>query len=147
MIVWAGRTSEPKSAHGRAQARVPGPDMPSRDASREDRDEHHHGATETPPPDWFSTRPAAGATPVARPHARRAGVTEAEARAALAAVVAIGDMEAWIAEQPWEATQGGWTVLGGLHGLRFRVEPAGGGVRVIASAARGEPEVWIVPTG
>ncbi len=74
-------------------------------------------------------------------------MTEAEARAALAAVVAIGDMEAWIAEQPWEATQGGWTVLGGLHGLRFRVEPAGGGVRVIASAARGEPEVWIVPTG
>ncbi len=72
-------------------------------------------------------------------------MTEAEARAALAAVVAIGDLEVWIAEQPWEATQGGWTVLGELGGLRFRVEPAPGGVRVIAAAGKGEPEAWFVP--
>ena len=71
-------------------------------------------------------------------------MTKDEAHAALAAVVAIGDLEVWIAEQPWEATPGGWTVLGELHGLRFRVEPAAGGVRVIASSAKGKPEAWTV---
>ena len=72
-------------------------------------------------------------------------MTEDEARAALAGVVAIGDLEVWIAEQPWEAAPGGWTVLGELEGLRFRVEPAPGGVRVVASAGEGEPDAWFVP--
>ena len=77
-------------------------------------------------------------------------MTEDEADAALAAFVAVGDLERWIAEQrPWEASPGGWTVPGDLHGRRFRVmtgvEPAPGGVRGLASAGRGEPAVWIVP--
>ncbi len=72
-------------------------------------------------------------------------MTEAEARATLAALDAIGGMERWIAAQPWHAAPGGWVVPEPFHGLRFRVEPASGGVRVVASAGRGEPAVWPVP--
>ena len=74
-----------------------------------------------------------------------AGMTEAEARAALRAFVGIGDVEPWIAGQPWQATPGGWTVAGELQGWRFRVEPAPGDVRVVASAGGGEPAAWFVP--
>jgi hypothetical protein len=50
-------------------------------------------------------------------------VTEAEARAALAAFDSIGGLERWIAAQrPWKAVPGGWTVPGDLQGWRFRVE-------------------------
>ncbi len=38
-------------------------------------------------------------------------MTEAEARAALRAFVAVGDIEPWIAEQRWEAVPGGWRVV------------------------------------
>ncbi len=72
-------------------------------------------------------------------------MTEAEARAALRAFVAVGELERWIAAQFWEAAPGGWTVPGDLQGWRFRVEPAPGGVRVVASAGGGEPAVWFVP--
>jgi hypothetical protein len=73
-------------------------------------------------------------------------VTEAEARAALAAFDGLGGLERWIAEQrPWQATPGGWTVPGELQGLRFRVEVAPGGVRVVASAPGGDRAVWVVP--
>jgi hypothetical protein len=73
-------------------------------------------------------------------------VTEAEARTALAAFDGLGGLERWIAEQrPWKATPAGWTVPGELQGWRFRVEPAPGGVRVVASANGGEPAVWFVP--
>ncbi len=73
-------------------------------------------------------------------------MTEAEARAALAAFDGLGGLERWIAEQrPWQTTPGGWTVPGELQGWRFRVEPAPGGVRVVAAAAGGEPAVWSVP--
>jgi hypothetical protein len=74
-------------------------------------------------------------------------VTEAEARAALRAFVAVGDLERWIAGQPWEAAPngGGWRVRGQLQCWRFRVEPAPGGVRVVMSAAGGEPVAWFVP--
>jgi hypothetical protein len=73
-------------------------------------------------------------------------VTEAEARAALAAFDGVGGVEAWIAEQrPWQAAPTGWTVPGELQGWRFRVEPVRGGVRVVASAGRGEPAAWFVP--
>ncbi len=73
-------------------------------------------------------------------------MTEAEARAALAAFDGLGGLERWIAAQrPWEAMPGGWTVPGDLQGWRFRVEPAPGGVRVVASAGAGEPAVWFVP--
>ena len=65
-------------------------------------------------------------------------MTEAEARAALAAFDGLGGLERWIAERrPWEATPAGWTVPGELQGWRFRVEPAPGGVRVVASANGG----------
>ena len=65
---------------------------------------------------------------------------------ALAAFDGLGERERWIAEQrPSEATPAGWTVPGELQGWRFRVEPAPGGVRVVASANGGEPAVWFVP--
>ena len=57
-------------------------------------------------------------------------MTEAEARAALAAFDAVAKIERWIAQQSWEAVPGGWTVPGELHGLRFRVSPVPGGVRL-----------------
>ena len=72
-------------------------------------------------------------------------MTEDEARIALRAFVAVGDIERWIAEQRWEAVPGGWTVAGELQGWRFRLEVAPGGLRVVASAGRGEPAVWVVP--
>ena len=72
-------------------------------------------------------------------------MTEAEARAALRAFVAVGGLEAWIAAQRWEAIPGGWTVPGELQGRRFRVEAAPGGVCVVASANGGGPAVWFVP--
>ena len=73
-------------------------------------------------------------------------MTEAEARAALAAFDGLGGLERWIAEQrPWQAMPGGWTVPGELQGWRFRVEPAPDGLRVVMSARGGEPAVWFVP--
>ena len=41
-------------------------------------------------------------------------MTEDQARAALRAFV--GDVEPWIAAQPWEATPDGWTVPAPLEG-------------------------------
>ncbi len=73
-------------------------------------------------------------------------MTEAEARAALLAFEGVGDVEPWIADQPWQAEAGGWTVPGELQGWRFRVEVVPGGVRVVASTpGGGEPAVWFVP--
>ncbi len=73
-------------------------------------------------------------------------MTEAEARAALAAFDGLGGLERWIAVQrPWQAVPAGWTVPGELQGWRFRVEVAPGGVRVVASANGGEPAAWFVP--
>jgi hypothetical protein len=73
-------------------------------------------------------------------------MTEAEARAALRAFVGVGNVEPWIAERPWKAAVGGWTVAGELQGRRFWLEVAPGGVRVIASRpGGGEPATWTVP--
>ena len=72
-------------------------------------------------------------------------MTEAEARAALVAVDAGSEIERWIAARPWKAAMGGWTVVGELQRLRFRVEAAPGGVRVIALGGRVSPAVWTVP--
>ncbi len=72
-------------------------------------------------------------------------MTEAEARAALRAFVGVGDLEPWIARRPWQAVPGGWAVAGELQGWGFRLELVPGGVRVVASAGRGEPAVWFVP--
>jgi hypothetical protein len=72
-------------------------------------------------------------------------MTEAEARAALAAFDAVGVVERWIADQRWEAVPGGWRVRERFQGWRFRVEPAPGGVRVVMSARGGSPAEWTVP--
>jgi hypothetical protein len=71
-------------------------------------------------------------------------MTEAEARAALAAYDAIGGIEPWIAARPWQVTPGGWAVAGELQGWRFRVEPVPEGLRVTASSGKGSPATWIV---
>ena len=73
-------------------------------------------------------------------------MTEAQARAALAAFDGVGGPEHWIAEQrPWREMPRGWKVPGALRGWAFRVEPGPGGVEVTAEAARGEPARWFVP--
>ena len=72
-------------------------------------------------------------------------MTEAEARAALRAFVAVGEIERWIAEQRWEAVPEGWRVRERLQGWRFRVEPVAGGLRVVMSVRGGEPAKWTVP--
>ena len=68
-----------------------------------------------------------------------------EARAALTAFDGVGGLERWIAEQRWEAIPGGWRVRGRFAGWRFRLESVAGGLRVVMSARRGEPAVWVVP--
>ena len=72
-------------------------------------------------------------------------MTEDQARAALRAFVAVGELERWIADQRWEATPGGWRVREPYGGWRFRLEPAAGGLRVVMSGHGGEPAVWAVP--
>ena len=72
-------------------------------------------------------------------------MTEAEVRAALRAFVAVGELERWIAAQPWEAVPGGWQVRGQLQAWRFRLEPVPDGVRVVMSGAGGAPAWWTVP--
>jgi hypothetical protein len=73
-------------------------------------------------------------------------VTEAEARAALRAFVAVDGIEQWIAERRWKPVRdGGWWVQGRFHGWRFLVQPVAGGLRVTMSAAGEEPASWFVP--
>ena len=72
-------------------------------------------------------------------------MTEEQARAALAAFVAVGGLERWIAEQRWNAVPGGWVVPEGFQGWRFRLEPVAGGVRVTGCLRKGGSAVWIVP--
>jgi len=72
-------------------------------------------------------------------------MTEAEARAALAAFDGRGGVECWIVDQPWGAVPGGWQVQEQLQGYRFRVEPAADGVRVVMYARAGAPVWWTVP--
>ena len=71
-------------------------------------------------------------------------MTEDRARAALAVSDGPGGLERWIAAQPWEAAPGGWVVLAGLQGWRFRLEAGAGGVWVLASDGWGEPAAWFV---
>jgi hypothetical protein len=73
-------------------------------------------------------------------------MTEAEARAALAAFDGLGGLEHWIAERPWDAAQDGWTVRHALHGWTFMVASAGTSeVRITAYMTGGSPAVWFVP--
>ena len=63
-------------------------------------------------------------------------MTEDQARAALRAFVAVGAVEPWSADQPWQqAVARGWAVMGEFHGYRFRVEAVSRGVRVNAFIA------------
>ncbi len=48
-------------------------------------------------------------------------MTEGEARAALRRFNGIGGLERWIAERPWQAAQGAWTVSGELESWTFKV--------------------------
>ena len=73
-------------------------------------------------------------------------MTEAEARAALRAFEAVGDVERWIAGRLWQAAPGGWTVDGELQGWRYRLEAVPGGVRVVMCGTGGAPADWVVPT-
>ncbi len=72
-------------------------------------------------------------------------MTEADARAALAAFESVGRLEAWIAVQPWQAVPGGWLVLEAFEGWRVRLTTAPDGLCVLASDGWGEPAVWFVP--
>jgi hypothetical protein len=68
------------------------------------------------------------------PHAGpRSDLTEAEARAALAAFDGPGGLEPWIADQRWEAVPGGWRVRERFQDWHFRVEPVAGGVSLVRS--------------
>ena len=70
-------------------------------------------------------------------------MTDAAARAALAAFDAVGGLERWIAGQRWEAVPGGWRVRERFAGWHFRLEPAASGVRVTALRGATGPEVEI----
>ncbi len=72
-------------------------------------------------------------------------MTEAEARAALAALDGVGGLERWLAEQHWLVVPGGWAVPEHFQGLRCRVEPAPGGVNVFGSDGWDESAVWFLP--
>ncbi len=72
-------------------------------------------------------------------------MTEDQARSALRAFVAVGYIEQWIAEQPWEATPGGWRVEGQLQGCSFRLEPVPNGVRVVMREHGQGSAKWTVP--
>jgi hypothetical protein len=96
-----------------------------------------------PPPHAITPEQAAR---LHQPDSHDAAMTEAEARAALRAFVAVGEIERWIAEQPWEPMSGGgWRVRGRFQSWRFRVVPDPGGVGVVMSGMGGEPTAWIVP--
>jgi len=73
------------------------------------------------------------------------GITEDQARAALASFDGAGGPERWIAEQRWDVVPGGWVVPEPFGELCFRVEPVAGGVRATAFPGGGEPPVWDVP--
>jgi hypothetical protein len=72
-------------------------------------------------------------------------MTEDQARAVLWDFDGIGGLEAWIANQLWQATPDGWTVAEGLKGWRFQLRRVLGGLQVSATApGGGAPAVWIV---
>jgi hypothetical protein len=76
-------------------------------------------------------------------------MTEAEARDLLRDHSGFGGLEAWIAEQPWQAAPPGWTVAGRVPDRSFRLEPFGSGLRITAvppgGKAPGEWATWTVP--
>jgi hypothetical protein len=72
-------------------------------------------------------------------------LTEAEAHALLANFEGVGGLENWIAARRWKAELGGWTVLGELQGLTFRVEVIPTGLRLTAAEPGIRPAVWEVP--
>jgi hypothetical protein len=71
-------------------------------------------------------------------------MTEADARTLLRNWPGLGGIEAWMAEQPWEATPGGWSVDGVLQGWRFRLALVGDGLEIIAGEPGVTPARWVV---
>ena len=69
----------------------------------------------------------------------------AEARAAPRALVAVGEIERWIAEQPWGTTSGDRRVRDRFPCWRVRLDRIGGGVRTIMAVRGGEPAEWTLP--
>jgi hypothetical protein len=49
-----------------------------------------------------------------------------------------------VAWAPRSAAPDGWTVTGELQGWQFQVDVVGTGLRITASAAGGDPAVWVV---
>ena len=73
-------------------------------------------------------------------------MTEADARAVLAAFDSFDGLETWIAEQRWLLVPGGWVVLEQRQGCRFRVQIVPGGIRVSAFEGDADPAAWVVPS-
>ena len=70
-------------------------------------------------------------------------MTKDEARQLLRDCGGFGGLEAWIAEQPWQAAPGGWTVAGRVQGRSFLLEPFSNGLRITAVApGGGTPGDW-----
>jgi hypothetical protein len=74
-------------------------------------------------------------------------MTKVEARTLLRQCDSVGRLEAWIADQPWEAVPGGWALVQDLQEWRFRVEPVPGGLRISAGMPGALPAVWTIPAG
>ena len=71
-----------------------------------------------------------------------------EARTLLDRFDGLGELESWIARQPWQAAPGGWTVVTELQGWRFRLTQVPEGLQVSARApGGGAPAVWTVQAG
>jgi hypothetical protein len=70
-------------------------------------------------------------------------MTETKARKLLRNWSGLGRLEAWAAEQEWEATPSGWAVLGTLQGWHFRIEVIADGIRLKAGEpGAGQPALW-----
>jgi hypothetical protein len=72
-------------------------------------------------------------------------MTEPEARDLLRRWLGDG-LEAWMADQPWQAAPGGWTLVGEMEFWRFTVDTIPGGLLLSAWEPGAAPAVWTVTT-
>jgi hypothetical protein len=76
------------------------------------------------------------------------GMIEAEARDLLRQHDGVGGLEVWLADQPWVSAPNGWQVTRDFDGWRFVIQPIGGGLQLVGTAANGgRPAVWAVKSG
>lgn len=61
-------------------------------------------------------------------------VTEVEARQLLRRWPGVGQLEAMIADLPWDATPDGWRVIPAIQGWRVDLTVVADGIRIAASA-------------